>query len=389
MASDPYTDVIPAKAVRRELSKASRDGQAGIQEQSTATGWPFLEAPLRRAFRVTALTRRARNDGDGDQGSAVYLAMPPTLARALSIGARAPCRFTHGSVHSVYRQACNIELEDGALVTLLGREPGNVPHGIRCALPQPADFRAWLRPTQAVAADGLSLHVPAAGIAIDLSAAVRWHCGLRRCAIDLRAEPTVHALRSLRTVLREQGPRSGFAPLLLLDATPGSPLDRAMRRRLMQALPALSCADADLDFAAAAQALAPLAGLGPGLTPSGDDFIVGYLAALYGRCSCEPRLRPYLSGLYGPVMQFALTANLISRQYLLNALAGEFSESLAQVVVGIAGNDDLRLRESTARLVRVGHSSGADSLLGLLFGLCPAFVLADPAAAGLVAAASI
>jgi uncharacterized protein DUF2877 len=312
----------------------------------------------------------------------------PTPIRALTIGSRAPCSFTRARVHSVYRQACNIELADGALITLLGHEPSNVPHGIRCALPEPADFRAWLRPTQVVAADGSSLRVPAAGISIDLSAAVPWHCGLDRCAIDVRAAANASALRTVHSVLREQAPASGFAPLLWRDPGPSSPLDRAMQGRLMQALPALSCADADLDFAAAARALARLAGLGPGLTPSGDDFIVGYLAALRGRRSCEPRLRPYLNGLSGPVLQFALTANPISRQYLLNALAGEFSESLAQVVLSIAGYDDARVRESAARLVHVGHSSGADSLLGLLFGLCPALVLAEPAAA-LVAAPSI
>ncbi len=307
----------------------------------------------------------------------------PTLVRALSIGSRAPCRFTHGSVHSVYRQVCNIELDRGELLTLLGREPANVPHGVRCTLPDPADFRAWLRPAQAVAADDLSLRIPEGRITIDFSTAWRWRCGLDRCPIDARAEPSLQALRAVRVVLREQAPPSGFAPLLLHDGTPGGALDQAMRRRLMQALPALSCADADLDCVAAAHALAQLTGLGPGLTPSGDDFIVGYLAALHGRCPFEPLLPRYLEELSGPVMQFALAANLISRQYLLNALAGEFSESLAQVVLGIARHDDLRLRESAAQLVRVGHSSGADSMLGLLFGLCPAFVLADPAAAGL------
>ena len=308
----------------------------------------------------------------------------PTLIRALSIGSRALCRFARGSVHSVYRQACNIELDDGGLLTLLGREPGNVPHGIRCALPEPADFQAWLRPAQAVEADGLSLRIPEAGIAIDLSAAARWRCGLHGCAIDRHAEPTGRALRSVRAVLREQAPRSGFALLLLHDAASKSPLDEAMQRRLEQTLPALSCAGSNLDCDAAAHALARLAGLGPGLTPSGDDFIVGYLAALYSRWACEPWLWPYLRGLSGPVRQFALRANLISRQYMLNALAEEFSESLTQVVLGVAVHDDLWLRESTARLLRVGHSSGADSLLGLLFGLRPAFVLTDLCMANLV-----
>ena len=302
------------------------------------------------------------------------------LIPALSIGSSALCRFAGGRVHSVYRQACNIELEHGELLTLLGPETGNVPHGIRCALPEPADFRPWLRPAQAVSANGLSLHVTEAGLAIDLSAAARWYCGLDRCAIDLCAETSVHALRSVRRVLWEQGPESGFGPLLKHDAAPSSPLERAMQKRLSQALPALSCAGSNLDCATASRALAQLAGLGPGLTPSGDDFIVGYLAALYGRCTGEPLLRPYLSGLSGSIRQFALTANLISRQYLLNALGGEFSESLAQVVWGIAAHDKLRLRQSAERLVRVGHSSGADSLLGLLFGLRPALVLEAPTA---------
>jgi len=49
-------------------------------------------------------------------------------------------------------------------------------------------------------------------------------------------------------------------------------------------------------------------------------------------------------------------------------------------VWGIAAHDTLRLRQSAEQLVRVGHSSGADSLLGLLFGLRRALVLEAAAA---------
>ena len=309
------------------------------------------------------------------------------LIPALSIGSRALYRFVRGGVHSVYRQACNVELDDGALVTLLGREPGNLPHGIRCVLPEPEDFQVWLRPGQSVAADGASLYVPEAGVAIDLSGAAHWRCGLDGCAIDPDAEPSVRALRAARLVLQQQMPRGGFAPLLLHDAVPGSSMERAMQKRLGQTLPALSRASSSLDCVAAAQALEQLAGLGPGLTPSGDDFIVGYLAALHARCSHELLLRPFLGGLIAPMTRLAAAANLISRQFMVNALAGEFSESLAQVVLAIATHDKLRLQESAARLVRVGHSSGADSLVGLLFGLRPWLVAADASYPCQVAAA--
>ena len=297
---------------------------------------------------------------------------------ALSVGSRAPCHFTRGSLHSVYRQVCNIELENGTLATLLAQGLGNLSHGIRCALPDPADFRVWLRPGQAVAAGGLLLRIPQAGVVIDLSGAGRWCCKLDACTLDPYAAPTVRAMLAVRLLLREQAPRGGFAPLVLDDAEPGSPLERAMQRRLRQTLPTLGRASISLDSALAVKALEQLAGLGPGLTPSGDDFIVGYLAALYSRCSREPVLRPFLDRLTAALARLAATAKLISRQFISNALEGEFSEWLAELVWAIAAQDDLRLRQSTARVVRIGHSSGADSLVGLLFGLRPSLVL-EPA----------
>lgn len=300
-----------------------------------------------------------------------------TFVHALSIGSRAQLRFARGGVHSVYRQACNIELEDGALLTLLVRETGNVPHGIRCALPEPADFRGWLHAGLAVAADGACLRIPEAGVAVDLSGAARWRCGIRSCAIDPDLGSTLRALCTVRLLALEQAPRSGFAPLLLDATAPGSPLEHAMQRRLRHTLPALARASSSLDCVAAAQALEQLAGLGPGLTPSGDDFIVGYLAALHCRGSREPLLRKFLDGLTAPLTRLAAAANLISRQFLLNAVEGEFSESLAQLVLAVQADDEPRLRDSAERLVRVGHSSGADSLVGVMFGLRASLVLGD------------
>ncbi len=309
------------------------------------------------------------------------------MVPARSIGSRVASQPFRGSVHSVYRQACNIELGGGALLTLLAPGLGNLPHGIRCALPDPADFQVWLRPGQAVEAGGLLLRVPQAGVAVDLSGAARWRCKLDACGLDPYAGPTVRAMLAVRLLLREQAPCSGFAPLVLDDAPPGSPLERAMQRRLRQTLPALGRASMSLDSALAVKALEQLAGLGPGLTPAGDDFIVGYLAGLYSRCSREPMLRPFLDGLVATLARLAAAANLISRQFILNALEGEFSEWLAELALAIAVQDDRRLRESAARVVRIGHSSGADSLVGLLFGLRPSLVLGYvPAAARFCAA---
>jgi len=246
--------------------------------------------------------------------------------RAERIGSRVASRFA-GSVHSVFRQACNIETDDGALVTVLAQGLGNLPHGIRCTLPEPADFQALLSVGQAVVAEVGCLRIPQAGIAVDLSGATPWRCGLAARVVDPGSDETLSALLDLRAILQEQAPPSGFAPLLLRDEDPGSPLDKAMQKRLRQTLPGLEVATVSLDPAIAVQALAQLIGLGPGLTPSGDDFIVGYLAALFSRSSRAQVLRPCLAALSDPLARLAASGNLISRQFILDAVEGEFSES--------------------------------------------------------------
>ena len=291
---------------------------------------------------------------------------------ALSIGSRVAPGGA-GRVRSVYRQACNVELDNGALLTLLCAALGNLPHGIRIALPGPQDLRGWLRPDQAVVYESSHLRITQAGVTIELARASRWSCELSAC--DVYATLVAQAMLAALAVLREHSVPGGFAPLVLNDADPGSPLVRAMRRRLWSSLPLLDSAMASLGAALAAKALEQLAGLGPGLTPSGDDFIVGYLAALHSRCRLEPVLRPLLNGLTIPLARVAAASNPISRQFILNALDGEFAESLAAVVAAIAAHDGQRARAAAERLAGLGHSSGCDSLLGLLFGLRSSLVL--------------
>jgi len=298
--------------------------------------------------------------------------MDCTVLPAFSIGSRVPRRFAQARIHSVYPHACNIELADGTLVTLLAAHAGNIPHGIRCLLPPGSNFQTWLRRGERSAADGALVRVFQSAVTIDLAAAWCWRCQINADVLD--PDASGQALLSVRRVLRELAPASGFAPLVLNHTQPLLALEQATRRRLMRALPALAQAMSRLDGIGATQALRQLAGLGPGLTPAGDDFIVGYMAGMYARRAAEPRQRAFVHELSATVMEFAAQANLISRQYLLNAAAGEFSERLSQVVGALTACDVRRSEQSAARLLHIGHSSGADSLVGLLFSLNPLVV---------------
>lgn len=284
-----------------------------------------------------------------------------------SVGARVPAR-ARAQVHSVFLRACNIETDSGELVTLLASGSGNLPHGIRCASPiVPMNTR--LRPGQAAILEGAALRVPAAGLMVDLSRAAVWNGTVAAALPGLHGSEPHGALRELCETLREHAPGEGVAPALFPSGNLQSTLERALVARMAQTLPILARATETGDAGAVLSALSALVGLGAGLTPAGDDFIVGYLAALWCRSRREPGIAILLSALVVPAGQLTLHTNAISRQMLLDALQGHFAEHLTEVVRRVCAGGDVA--GATMRALEVGHSSGADVLCGLLFGYSP------------------
>ena len=301
----------------------------------------------------------------------------PCTVRAERIGDRVPAH-AGGRVHSVFARACNIETRDGELVTLLARELGNVPHGIRLAGPI-APFESWLIPGQGAILDKVALCVPDAGLAVDLSGAAVWRGAVAAVSMDLgpiglgsRASgggAIAVALRELRATLVERAPEQGFAPRLAAPASARSSVERAFATRLSHTLPLLARATERRDVPGVTAAAARLVGLGPGLTPSGDDFIAGYLAALWSRAGFENGIDAMLPSLADALVPLFLRTNAISRQMLSDAVQGRFAERLVDVTRAVANAGDVA--DASARALASGHSSGADTLCGLLFGYAP------------------
>ncbi len=290
---------------------------------------------------------------------------PPEHYRlsARSVGQCVPLS-ARGRVHSVFPRACNIELQSGELVTALTVDLGDLPAGIRCA-PTGDSFREWLCQEQVALIDRGILEVPQARFCVDFSRAPVWRCPAVR--IDTRDASTVRALSELRATLRRAGPAGGFSALLLTTDGARSSLERSIRERLQLALPFLATAVRRRSVDEVSAALSQLIGLGVGLTPSGDDFTVGCLAALHSRSWACPGIGALLGALAAPLGQLALGTNAISRQQLHDAAHGRFARRLVSVLQALA------LGEGTAwhaqQALRSGFSSGADTLCGLLFGL--------------------
>jgi hypothetical protein len=104
-----------------------------------------------------------------------------------------------------------------------------------------------------------------------------------------------------------------------------------------------------------------LVGLGPGLTPSGDDYLGGMLVALraFGRPSQADSLWRWLA----PRLPGRTSA--ISAAHIAAASSGEAHEALHACLENLAGGSR-DWHEMLARIDSVGHCSGWDGLAGAL-----------------------
>ncbi|HSO28923.1 MAG TPA: DUF2877 domain-containing protein [Candidatus Sulfomarinibacteraceae bacterium] len=286
-----------------------------------------------------------------------------------------------GSVHSVFPSVVNLEL-GSRLVTLAGPAVDLLPNGVRLA--RAVDFRrSGVLAGMPVEVDGARVELPGAGLTIDVSQAASWSPRLVHPvgnAADVVAQARWRSraaeVRALASVLvaRRTDAVVGLGALL-------APLDRRSLPLVAQVaaprLAGLGDAIRGGDAARARRAAGDLVGLGPGLTPSGDDALVGFAAAIVamdgsamGRLAF---LRPVASGA-------AARTTAVAATFLRHAAAGEFTGGIHGLVAGLLGPDSTAIEPAVGRVLGWGATSGTDTLVGLLAGL--------DAAAGLEAAGS-
>jgi hypothetical protein len=103
-----------------------------------------------------------------------------------------------------------------------------------------------------------------------------------------------------------------------------------------------------------------LLGLGPGLTPSGDDLIGGALVALHALG--YPELADRLAVALLPAARER--TNAISLAHLAAAADGEGSAALHEALGALSAPGTPGLGERLRAVDAIGHSSGWDALAG-------------------------
>ncbi len=259
----------------------------------------------------------------------------------------------NGVIHSVYRKTININI-DGSLLALQSSGSPLSPISLITNLGE-----------RAMAALDIDTDAPVKithdTVMIGSSSFYYGSAEVFPCRLQKTLSPSdIESLKkNIETVLFSSH-TGGFDTIFQNYRNPSIELPSLLlegaRNYLSQAY---SCIRGRNDTSASAY-LAHLIGLGIGLTPSGDDFLCGALAGLILTGASD---LPFTKSLKEAIRDSLANTNDISRAFLLCALEGKFSTAVHSLM-SIPDYADI----STA-FREIGHSSGIDTLCGILFSL--------------------
>ncbi len=276
------------------------------------------------------------------------------LARSMSrpVGERLRQGRFEARVLAVFARACNLLAHDGAVLALVTRPVGNGP--LNVVVDGAAGCFDGIDIGAAVTLENERLQV--CGLGVELATAALWEPRPDWPVLRARRDAIVSRLPLLRAFCLRHAPDNSF--LALLDA----PLHHdAILATAQKAVIALERGWAG-DWEQLQKGAVGLAGLGTGLTPSGDDFMCG---AMLWAWLTHPDPGDFCHAL---VLAAAPRTTTLSAAFLRAAGQGECSAAWHALLAASSQGDEDRIATAAKEALSHGATSGADILAGFLWG---------------------
>lgn len=247
-----------------------------------------------------------------------------------------------GRVHSVFQKALNIIDEENHLYTLLTSEMDDGPLAVTLSLKSFEE--SPFRKDQRILMTREELTIP--GHRIPLGNASRF--SLTFPPYD--PSPWCYRLIQETENILERENQHGVSPY-------ERAVDKLLHERLMDLTDAFQKEDEDKILTSSKK----LIGLGPGLTPSGDDVLLGMLLVL--NLPGNP-YENYLPLFDQVLLEARDETNLLSFHGLARAREGFVRRNLLDFIKAILREKEIEKEREQVRAI--GHTSGQDILLGVL-----------------------
>ncbi len=266
---------------------------------------------------------------------------------ASSLDANLPLRF-EGEVHSIFSKAFNIRTEEDELISIVATEKLNGPNRILLELPEDEDFISLgIKKGAKTIGTIQEISIDNGNFLISLEKAKRWSS-----QVEIKKEISAGKI--------------GDAIFYLKSFSAGEKKNRVSQELEVRTQKLIKSIE-EKNSPKISKNVKRLIGFGEGLTPSGDDFLVGFIASLH---FLNDSRMGYLARRIKEVIELEKErTTFLSEKFLEYACRGRFSETILDLLETIFSGDRVEVKEAVRRCLDFGASSGRDTLLGVLEGL--------------------
>jgi hypothetical protein len=275
-------------------------------------------------------------------------------------------------VLAVQRRACHVAVGDGTLLILSAPGVPLAPNALTLDVGPPFSFeQRGFRVGQGVALGARTPPDRDVDWRVEFGASATWEPRPRVHRVDLG--DLADRLRSVRATVVGEGNGESLLPLLWMTGSDnhdvGHNVGPGLTRMAGPAVRLLCDAARRGQAATLARAARALAGLGPGLTPSGDDLLGGFAAAwtLVGESLGVP-VEASTRVTEGLRVGAKSGASPLGRAWLAHACRGELWEPMTEFAGLLLSAESRDPAGAVRPALAVGSSSGTDWMVGFLLG---------------------
>jgi Protein of unknown function (DUF2877) len=276
-----------------------------------------------------------------------------------------------GTVHSIFNKATNITFDE-TMLALLSDELPRMPHSVRLRSDVTDKLFLNLKPGMEVCVCNDELVIPDCNFSFHLAYTPLWEPRPDVNSYSWSRETVAQHTRLLTRFLAKKQHQDGLAPLVEALFLEQSLQETPLSRMAMPNLRLLAQASWQQNIAGIEEATRGLAGLGPGLTPSGDDVLGGFaaiMALLSTQLSTDSSSRKHIASKIAAVAKPRTT--MLSGILLEFASRGEVSEQFGTLLLTLMlpAEEIETVLKAADHVLAFGACSGGDTLLGMLLGL--------------------
>ena len=268
-----------------------------------------------------------------------------------------------GIVHSVFTKVCNIQLDKNSLITLISPMLPNYPSAIKldiaedqklCSIGFKTGIKAVINKDE--------IKIPEVCISIKLTGAKVWDSSPLFLRSKISEEMLNENIEKIRVLTLKYGQIEGIASIL-----DGDKVANHYKGFIINSVKRLAKGISDFDYKEITEASKRLIGLGPGLTPAVDDFLLGILASLYYMGYYFGNHLENLKKIAGfMIYDLPGRTTFISEIMLRNGMKARFSELIRDLMLAVIHNTSVQ--DECVNLLSIGGTSGSDCAAGIVFG---------------------